>query len=75
MERSEETLLACVDPEPIGTLVRSLVPALHAKWSMHNICEQDLCPVSSVKCTLCGCPIPMPENTRPNPARRVKILA
>ena len=71
--RSEEILVACVEPEPIGILVGCLVPALPARWSMNKICEQDLCPVSTVKCTLCGCPLPMPENTMPNPARRVKI--
>ena len=75
MECSEEILVACVEPEPIGTLVGCLVPALPARWSMNNICEQDLCPVSTVKCTLCGCPFPMLENTRPNLARRVKIPA
>ena len=49
MERSEEILVACVGPEPIGTLVACLVSALPSRWSMNNICEQDLCPVSTVK--------------------------
>ena len=51
------------------------MPALPARWSMNNICEQDLYPVSTVKCTLRGCPLPVQENTRRNPARRVKIPA
>ena len=75
MERSEESLVAYVEPKPIGTFVGCLVLALPASWSMNNICYQDLCPVSTIKCTLCGCPFPMLENTRPNPARRVKIPA
>ena len=66
---------ACVEPKPSGILVGCLVSALPARWSMNNICEQDLFPRSAVKCTLCGCPLPMPENTRPNPPRRVKIPA
>ena len=75
MERSEEILVASVELEAIGTLVGCLVPALPARWSMNDICEQDLFAVSTVKCTLCGCPVPVPENTRPNPARRLKIPA
>ena len=74
-ERSEEILVASLELEPIRTLFGFLVPALPARWSMNNICEQDLCPVSTVKCTLCGCPLPVPENTRQNPARRLKIPA
>ena len=65
--------MACVEPEPIGTLVGCLVPAFPARWSMNYICEKHLCPVCTVKCILYGFPLPMPENTAPNPARRVKI--
>ena len=75
MECWEEMLVTCVEPEPIGYLVGCLLPALPARWSMNNICEQDLCPVFIVKCTLCFYPLLMPENTRPNPLRRVKIPA
>ena len=59
MEGSEEILVASVELEPIGTLVTCLVPALPARWSMNNICEQDLCHVSTTKCTLCGWPVHM----------------
>ena len=27
--------------------------------------EEDLCPVSTINCTRCGCPLPVAENTRP----------
>ena len=73
MERSEEILVASMELEPIGTSVGRFVPALPAGWSMNNICEQNLCPVSTFKCTLSGCPLPVLENTRPNPARRLKV--
>ena len=37
-------------------------------YTYKYLCEQDLCPMPNIKCTLCGCPFPMPENTRPNSA-------
>ena len=40
-----------------------------------NICEQDLCYVSTVKCTLCRWLFPMPGKTMLSPARGVKIPA
>ena len=36
MERSEEILVASVEPEPIGTLVGCLVPVLPPRWSMNK---------------------------------------
>ena len=36
MECSEEILVASLEPEPIGTLVGCLVPALPARWSMNK---------------------------------------
>ena len=36
MERSEEILVASVEPDPIGFLVGCLMPALPARWSMNK---------------------------------------
>ena len=39
MERLEEILMACVEFEPIGTVVGCLVLALPAGWCKNNICK------------------------------------
>ena len=48
MECSEEILVACLEPEPIGTLVGCLVPALPARWSCTIFVNKIsvLCPLS-----------------------------
>ena len=56
-------------------LLELWLDALPARLSVNNICEQDLCPVSTVKCTLYGSPFPISDNTRPSPVRRRKIPA